>query len=555
MGIRYLLHSKWGSSSSPFLSNPSPRPTSVRSKDVSYESERAFILSIAPEDTLCKDSFKSCQTSFGALEVVETGSQDMKVKLDRGLPRALYSQTDNMQRLNQDYTSISCQGLEVKEKSRFSLLLKNLEKIEEIFIDEDFKMLERDIMIQLGKLGALQLFHTFLSRSFKTPTAIDFATQVTKHSRNLSMEAEIDGQPSTSIVRSRKKEGRKLRRGQITDKADLISSVTPSSKSLSKFPWQTVGSTVRISSRSRSRRFKIARSEAEMSRRVKDVADLENIRINLEGESGQLISFQKWAEAVGVDEKALQQRLHYGWFCRDKLLKSTHSLVVFIARNYHGHGISVEELYQAGKVGVLKGAERFDHTRGYQFSTYVHYWIRKEMSILVEQRSREIQIPVALRRRIDQIKRARRALYNLHGRYPDDDEIARFSGLSIAKIISASKYPRIVGSVDQRMGDDLKAKIREFTADPSIKPPEEVVMRKHLQKDIYELLQGLHPRERQVLVLRYGFWDGQCKSLEEIARIFKCTKEWIRKVEKSALTKLRKEEVHRKLSQYLSLQF
>lgn len=92
-------------------------------------------------------------------------------------------------------------------------------------------------------------------------------------------------------------------------------------------------------------------------------------------------------------------------------------------------------------------------------------------------------------------------------------------------------------------------------ADTSIKPPEEVVMRKHLQEDMYELLQGLHPRESQVLVLRYGFCDGQCKSLEEIARTFKCTKEWIRKIEKSALTKLRKEEYHLKLSRYLNLQF
>lgn len=177
---------------------------------------------------------------------------------------ALYSQTDNFQMLNQDYTSISFQGLEVKEKSRFNLLLKNLEKIEEIFTDEDFLMLERDIMIQLRKFGALQLFHTFLSRNFKTPTAIDFATQRTKHSRNFLREGKIDNQLCKRIVPSRKKIGRKLRRGKATDKAAQIS-VTPSPK----FPWHAVGSTLRISSRSRSKRFRVARSEAEMARRVK----------------------------------------------------------------------------------------------------------------------------------------------------------------------------------------------------------------------------------------------------------------------------------------------
>ncbi|KAL5728940.1 hypothetical protein ACHQM5_001961 [Ranunculus cassubicifolius] len=538
MGIRFALDWKCSSSqiTSPLanLSSSSSKQqkqlsTSVRSREVSYESARAFILSVTPDEseTMCKSPSKT----YGALQLMDTESKDTKMNLGTDL---LYDQLDDVRMPIQDYTSVSRdQVLEVKGKSRFNLLHKNLERIEETFMDKDLLALEKEILIQLGKLGALELFRACLSRSLRMPST-------------------IDDQVSDLIVRSRKKEERKLRREKTSEK---ICALIHCAESVSKLSRRAAGSTVRNSSRSRTRRHKVARNEAEMSRRVKDVADLETIRTKLEAESGQVASFRRWAEAVGVEEKVLQQRLHYGWFCRDKLLKSTHSLIVYLARNYRGLGISLEDLYQAGNVGVLKGAERFDHERGCQFSTYVQYWIRKEMSSLIEHHSREIHIPVALSRRINQIKKARKSLYNLHGRYPDDEEIARFSGLSVAKIQFASKCPRIVGSLDQKMGDSLSAKYMNYAEDKSIKTPEEIVTREHLQKDIYKLLQGLHPRESQVIFLRYGFWDGQCKSLGEIAGIFKCTKEWIRKVEKSALNKLRKEEAEqRNLSQYLNLQ-
>ncbi|KAF9613921.1 hypothetical protein IFM89_013168 [Coptis chinensis] len=555
----------------------------VTTREASYESARAFILSVTPEDseTQCKVPLKSYTSSFGTLQVMESGSKELKMSLGKGLHTTWYDQIDDIRMPMQEYTSIYSRGLREKEKSSFYLLCKNIEEIERIFVDEDLVALEREIYIQLEKLGALKLFHACLARALAIPTTLNSHTELTKHS---STEGDVHDHVNITIVRSGKKEERKSRREKISKTVSKTSSLAPMSKSISKPPRRAIGSTVGSSYKSRSRRQKVVRNEAEMSRRVKDVADLEKIRTKLEIESGQVASFHSWAEAAGVDMKVLQQRLHYGWFCRDKLLRSTHSLVVYLARNYRGLGVSLEDLYQAGNMGVLKGAERFDHTRGYQFST-----------------------------RINQIKKVRKTLYTLHGRYPDDDEISRFSGLSIAKIRFASQCLRIVGSVDQKVGDDQSAKftspytenfgsenqctggfsfenfvqnfvivfllvshnefyrkgrgvvadiymlnlflvLKEFTVDTSIKSPEEVVMRQHMQKDLYELLQWLHPRESQVLVLRFGLWDGQCKSLQEIAKIFKCTKEWIRKIEKSALTKLRKEEVQRNLNQYINLQ-
>ncbi|KAL5728941.1 hypothetical protein ACHQM5_001961 [Ranunculus cassubicifolius] len=506
MGIRFALDWKCSSSqiTSPLanLSSSSSKQqkqlsTSVRSREVSYESARAFILSVTPDEseTMCKSPSKT----YGALQLMDTESKDTKMNLGTDL---LYDQLDDVRMPIQDYTSVSRdQVLEVKGKSRFNLLHKNLERIEETFMDKDLLALEKEILIQLGKLGALELFRACLSRSLRMPST-------------------IDDQVSDLIVRSRKKEERKLRREKTSEK---ICALIHCAESVSKLSRRAAGSTVRNSSRSRTRRHKVARNEAEMSRRVKTWR---------QSEQNWKLKVDRW-QASEDGQKLLELK----------------------RRNYRGLGISLEDLYQAGNVGVLKGAERFDHERGCQFSTYVQYWIRKEMSSLIEHHSREIHIPVALSRRINQIKKARKSLYNLHGRYPDDEEIARFSGLSVAKIQFASKCPRIVGSLDQKMGDSLSAKYMNYAEDKSIKTPEEIVTREHLQKDIYKLLQGLHPRESQVIFLRYGFWDGQCKSLGEIAGIFKCTKEWIRKVEKSALNKLRKEEAEqRNLSQYLNLQ-
>ncbi|PIA64556.1 hypothetical protein AQUCO_00100199v1 [Aquilegia coerulea] len=477
----------------------------VRGREASCESARAFIPSVTSEDseTMCKSPSKSCTSLTGALQVMETDSKEMKLNLGKGLHRTMYDQIDDIRMPSQDYTSTSSQGSHVKEKSRFNLLYKNLEKIEEIFFDEDLVTLEKDILMQLGKIGALQLFHVCLSRTLQTSITTNYSTQLTNNPR----EAEIDNQVGDVIVRSTKKEERKSRRERSLEKPGKTSAVMPSSKTISNYPRRATGSTVGNLSKSRIRRHNVARNEAEMSIRVKDVAELEKIRTKLEAESGQVASFRRWAEAAGIAEKVLQQRLHYGWFCRDRLLRSTHSLIVYLARNYRGLGISLEDLYQ-----------------------------------------------VTLSRRINKIKKARRTLYNVHGRYPDEDEIARFCGLSLAKLRLANQCPSIVGSVDQRIGDNFSPKYMEFTPDTSIETPEEFILRQRMKKDLYELLQGLHSRESQVLVLRYGLWDGQCRSLQEIANIFKCTKEWIRKIEQSALTKLRDEDVNKGLSQYLNLQ-
>ncbi|KAI3971907.1 hypothetical protein MKW92_031711 [Papaver armeniacum] len=558
--MNFRLDLKWVSpiQSSIFNNSSTNRqqyPPSVRGKEVSCESARVSLISVSPdesESTLARDSFRVSACSSAAVQIVENSSierDEMKLKTRKGPGIIMYDPFHSITTPVQDERSILNSSFHTNKTSYFGLLVNSLEKVEEIFVDEELIRLEKDIMVQLGRLGALNFFHACLSRNLKTTTPAAATLNMSVPLPVIPEDSPVNGAANDEVgdvitVRSGRKEERISKRKRALENAAKLSYLSPTMKRISK---------ANFSSNKRSTRVIVAKNESEMSRGVKEVVNLERIRTMLEEETGRVASFSSWAEAARIDEKLLKERLHFGWYCRDKLLKSTRSLVLFLARNYRGVGISLEDLLQAGYKGVLLGAERYDHTRGYRFSTYVQYWIRKSMSAYVARNSRGIQLPATLARAIYQILEARKTLHSLYGRYPDDNEIATFTGLSLAKIRLASKCPRIVGSIDQKLGDDINIKFMEFTADRSVETPDEVVMKQHMRKDVYKLLEDLDQREKQVLILRQGLWDGQCKSLEEIGKLFNVTKEWIRKIEKSAYNKVRKEENLSNLSHYLDL--
>ncbi|CAA7046220.1 unnamed protein product [Microthlaspi erraticum] len=427
---------------------------------------------------------------------------------------------------------------------QYNLLGKNLLALEETFVALDSLGMERDIMLQMGKLGAAELFKTCLSRSRGSSSS---ASCLSDTETKL-----VDTSPKEhSFVSSRRKLKKKARRSSLmTGNGDDGDSLTIGSKST----WSDIDvSRVRKSSKYRKKRERISRNEAEMSTGVKIVADMERIRTQLEEESGKVASMSSWAEAAGMNEKLLMRNLHYGWYCRDELLKSTRSLVLFLARNYRGLGIAYEDLIQAGYVGVLQGAERFDHTRGYKFSTYVQYWIRKSMSMMVSRHARGVHIPTSIIRTMSQIQKARKTLKTSHGiKYAADEEISKLTGFSLKKIRAANQCLKVVGSIDQKVGDCFTTKFLEFTADTTVESPEEAVMKQSARREVHDLLQGLEPREKQVMVLRYGLEDYSPKSLEEIGKLLSVSKEWIRKIERRAMTKLRDQPNAEDLRFYLN---
>ncbi|CAA2983352.1 RNA polymerase sigma factor sigC [Olea europaea subsp. europaea] len=480
---------------------------------------------------------RTCLTSPQILEDNYFGNKEIKMDPGKQSRNGLYSLSDdNIQMSAEEDKLPFLISLQATEASHFSLLMKNLDNLEKMFSDSDVITLERDILQQLKRLGALRLFHTCLSRALKSSTLLDLSDGPTELVEETRINEPVTDHEGKVVVQSGKKEQRRLRRKRALEKGNDSSMLEFSSKTI---PGNKISSRRRHLI-SRKKKLKITKNEAEMSSGVKLVADLEKVRTMLEEETGQVGSLNSWAEAARVEKKTLQQRLHHGWQCRDELLRSTRSLVVFIAKNYRGLGVAFEDLIQAGNFGVLQGAERFDQSRGYKFSTYVQYWIRKSMSMLVARHARGVRIPFMLSKVINQVQKARKSLRSSHGKHPDDTEIAKFTGLSIAKITSASKCLRVVGSIDQKLGEGISAKYLEVMPDTSIMSPEETVMRQQMIEGVYTLLNGLETRERQVVILRFGVGNHQRKSLEEIGKLFCVSKEWIRKIERTALTKLRK---------------
>uniref|UniRef100_A0A7N0RJC9 Sigma factor n=1 Tax=Kalanchoe fedtschenkoi TaxID=63787 RepID=A0A7N0RJC9_KALFE len=464
-----------------------------------------------------------------------------------------YSQFGETKVLYGEDESRLIRSFQLCSASHYHLLLENLSILEETFTASQAIRLETDILVLLGRLGALKLFRICLSRTFNGSASLELGDVLLGDTEGQKNESPVSDDARNVIVRSGKKEERKSRRKGSLEKLNKNAILSLPVEYTPKKVGRPVISSSRKQINFKMKRSSLIKNEADIARGVKVVANLESIKASLDKDLGRAATLGSWAKAAGIDEKQLQQQLRFGWYCRDELLRSTRPLIVYIARTYRVVGVTFDDLIQAGNVGVLRGTERFDHTRGYKFSTYIQYWIRKYMSALISRHVRGILIPTSISRATSQILKARAALKKCDRVHPTDEEIAEFTGLSLKKIQSARQCARVVGSIDKKMGENLNVKFLEYTRDPSIESPEEVLMQQHMRKDICELLNGLDSRERQVLALRYGLGDHRGKSLQEIGNIFGVSREWIRKVERRAFKKLRNEKRNKFLNYYLDL--
>ncbi|GER56108.1 RNA polymerase sigma factor rpoD, partial [Striga asiatica] len=502
MGFR--LNLKWCGLSvqSPLSTTTSSWPFSFSCmrRDSSYCLEKLSAASVLyGEAEMLNDNSKEhiCLSSPQILENYYLRAKESKVALGNDSSDDLYILLDKDNEISKiEDKQAHLTRLQSSQPSQYRLLMKNLDELEELFAYSNDTRLEKDIMEQLERLGALRFFHSCLSRTLESSTysSLCNAHDEINVGEHITSDSRVNNDRVSKVfIQSGKKEMRKLRRNKkIKKEGECLDSISREVLEL-KFGLPS-------RKRGRSTRSNIARIEADMSSGVKMVTKLEKLRVMLEDETGQIASLSDWAKVAGFEKNELRQHLHYGWYCRDELLKSTRSLVIFISKNYWGLGVPFEDLVQAGSMGVLNGAEKFDRTRGYKFSTYVQYWIRKSMSTLVAKHGRGVRIPCTLSMTINQVQKARKALCASNGQYPDDTEIAKFTGLSMAKIKSANKCPRVVGSIDHKIGEGISVDYMEITPDTSILSPEESFIREQMIKDVYTLLNGLGPTEKQDLV-------------------------------------------------------
>lgn len=238
---------------------------------------------------------------------------------------------------------------------------------------------------------------------------------------------------------------------------------------------------------------------------------------------------------------------------KDQLAEANLRLVVSIAKRYVGRGMQFLDLIQEGNMGLIKAVDKFEHKKGFKFSTYATWWIRQAITRAIADQARTIRIPVHMVETINKLVRAQRQLVQELGRDPLPEEVAELMNMDVEKVREVQKIAQEPVSLETPIGEEEDSHLGDFIPDEEILSPSDAATNTMLREQLITVLDTLTDRERKVLALRFGLDDGRTRTLEEVGQAFDVTRERIRQIEAKALRKLKHPSRSKKLRDFLEL--